>query len=341
MIRLGIILLFIVIGLCPLSIPRVSAQDVGEMRLVGGRVVNGTSGGNFVSDLLVVLHIKNMTVYEEIETKTDFDGYFYFDRIEYDPQIQYGVSVRYQGVLYGTDLDLSLGNPDPVQIFIYEAVTEETVLSVGKSSLLLPQVDNVGEMLYALEIVNVENDTDTTYVPGTDPMSLLRFGLPDRARDLRVDTRLMGADVLQVDRGFALTAPVPPGSHEVMFSYGFPYVGGQVALSRSLPYGAQSVRVLAPYGLMSIESEQLEGPEIVSIGDIPYVLFSGSGIERGERVFLDLSGIPQASWTEKARSWFGNARLEYAGPSALGVFMIVLIGFAIWRRSVLRKTDME
>ena len=67
--------------------------------------------------------------------------------------------------------------------------------------------------MYALEIVNVVNIGDRTYVPGPEPMNLLRFGLPAGSSELQIDTQLIAADALQVDRGFALTANVPPVEH--------------------------------------------------------------------------------------------------------------------------------
>ena len=336
----------LVAALWAFGAPTAGAQTPEGGRVVEGRLVNGTDGGSGLSGLTVVLHMESMTLHEDLETATDPEGRFRFDAIEYDPQTLYGVSVRYQGALYGSDLDLSAGDPPPVSLTAYEAVTDETALSVSKASLLLAQVDTVGQMLYALEIVNIKNDTDRTYVPGAEPMSLLRFGLPAAARDLQVDTLLMGADVLQVDRGFALTAPVPPGEHEVMFSYRFPYTGSGAVLSRSLPYGAESVRVLAPYGLVAVASEQLDGPEIVTIGDISYALLRGSDMSRGSRISVELAGLPQASLGERVTGRLGDVRLEYAAPLALGSLMISLIGFTVWRRVATRRagaalTDVE
>ena len=93
--------------------------------------------------------------------------------------------------------------------------------------------------MYALEIVNVVNASDRTYVPGAEPMNLLRFGLPPGAKGLQIDTSLVGADAIQVDRGFAVPANIPPGEHEVMFAYHFGYEGQSVTLDKSYLYGGR------------------------------------------------------------------------------------------------------
>ena len=132
--------------------------------------------------------------------------------------------------------------------------------------MLLAAVDAESQTLWALEIFEVVNDTDTTYVPGPEPMSLLRFGLPPGASDLEVNTRLLGADAIQVDRGFAVTSSVPPGAHEVMYAYSFPYTGDEMELSRSFPFGAAGLRFLAAPDVATIVSGDLEGPETVEVG---------------------------------------------------------------------------
>ena len=246
-----------------------NAQQPEEVRVVEGRVVNGTAGGDSVSDVAVMLHQESATRHDDLRSTTDNQGRFLFEEIVYHPDTTYGVSVVYQGGLYGSDLQLSEGSPPPVSLTVYEAADSQTSLTVSSASVLFAQVDGPTQTLWALEIVRVHNDTDRTYVPGPEPMRLLRFSLPPGTRGLQVDTDLMGSDVLQVDRGFALTASVPPGEHEVMYAYQFPYAGSVDVFVKSFPYGAGSVRVLAPTGLMQLSSELLEGPEIVTIGGRP------------------------------------------------------------------------
>ena len=314
------------------------AQAEDSARVVEGTVVNGTAGAHLPDELTVVLHKEGAARHDHLETSTDAEGRFRFEGIAFEPDLLYGVTVKHQAALYGTDLDLSQGSPAPVSLTVFEATDADTSLGVSAASILLAQADVVTQMMWALEIVKIVNDTDRTYVPGRGPMSLLRFGLPPGAESLQVDTGLLGADVLQVDRGFALTASVPPGEHEVMYAYRFPYFGNEATLSRSFPYGAANLRVLAPYEIAQLASQELEGPEAVTIGSRPYQLLTGADLPRGSRITLELGGLPRATFSERLGYRLRDLRLEYVAPMGLGLLMVILIGLALWRRSLSPRT---
>lgn len=310
---------------------KVQAQTSGAARVVEGSVVNLTLSGANVGGMNVVLHRVDSSGNYDIEVTTDPDGSFRFKAIEYDPRVSYGVSVVYQGGLYGTDLDLSEGSPEPIKLVVYDATSSDSVISVSSASILIASIDKTSQTISALEIVEIANDGDTTYVPGPEPMSLLRFGLPADTRALEVDSRLIGARALQVDRGFALNASVPPGKHSVMFAYNFPYFGDEVEFSRVLRYGAESVRVLAPFGVTRMSSQQLSAVQLVDIGGRPYHLLEGSGIPRGHRLTVVFGALPQSSLADDLRRQLSGIRLEFTAVLALGLLMASLITFALRR----------
>ena len=317
------------------SSPILLAQ--GRSVVVEGQVTNATPGGGSISGLTVVLHQESNTVHNDLDTTTDEQGRFRFDGIEYDPTIAYGVSIRYQGALYGIDLDLSTESPPPVTMTVYESVNSEDVLSASTASVLFAQADQSTQTISALEIVRIVNNTDRTYVPGPEPMNLMRFGLPPGAQGLQVDTRLAGADFVQVDRGFALLASVPPGEHEVMYAYQFPYSGKEVSFTKSFLYGVGNLRVLAPDEVMSLSSDQLGGPEAITIGERQYQLIQATDLPRGSSISLELKGLTQSSLSDSLSRRFRSVRFEYVAPVGLGGFMAILLGYALWRRSGQRR----
>ena len=258
-----------------------TADAQSALLTIEGTVRNGTVGGGDISGQPVMLHRVGVSRLEDISTITDESGAFRFDEVVYDPELRYGVSVRYQDAVYGTDLDLSNGSPDHVELTVYDATHDDTIVSAVSASLLLASADGSDQTVGALEIIRLANRSDRAYVPGSGVMELLRFGLPPGATDLTLDTFLIGADYVQVDRGFALLASVPPGEHEVMFSYRFPYESEQFALSKTYRYGAEKLRILAPEEVVSISSEMLGSPEPVQIGERQYQVIEAEGLERG------------------------------------------------------------
>ena len=310
----------------------VAAQETVQLREVTGKIINGTANSLPPFGLTLTLHKQTANTYEESTTTTDTKGNFSFENIPLDPQALYGVTVRYQGVVYGADIDLRPESPPPVTVTIYETSDDQSLLSVSSSSLLIPQVDKLSRDVYALEIVNVVNATDRTYVPGPEPMNLLRFGLPPGAKGLQIDTALVGADVIQVDRGFAVPANIPPGEHEVMFAYNFGYEGEAVTLDKSYLYGAEKARILVPYEIGDLSSVDFGDPGDVQIGDKHYQLIEVSDVPRQSRAALTISSLPQATLWDRTRAATTDVPYELAAPALLGLLMLSLIAIALARR---------
>ena len=308
------------------------AHAQSQLRTVEGVVQNATSGGGTVSEQTVTLHRVTSTGFDDLTTTTEGDGAFRFTDFEYSPAVSYGVSVRYQDAIYGTDLDLTSGSPEPVVLTVYDGTSDDGIVSAGSASLLLADADPSDQTLAALEIIRLVNRSDRAYVPGEGVMELLRFGLPPGASDLVLDTPLIGADYVQVDRGFALLASVPPGEHEIMFSYRFPYEASKFTLEKSYRYGAGKVRILAPEEVVSLSSSTLGPPSPVTIGERQYQVVEAEGLTRGAAVSIDLDGLPMASAGQRIGNRFPDLRFEYTAPAALVVLMIgLLIYGAVWK----------
>ena len=303
-----------------------------QLRTVEGIVQNATSGGGAVSDQTVTLHRVTSTGFDDLTTMTDGTGAFSFTDFEYNPAVSYGVSVRYQDAIYGTDLDLADGSPEPVTLTVYNGTSDDGIVSAGSASLLLADADPSDQTLAALEIIRLVNRSDRAYVPGEGVMELLRFGLPPGASDLVLDTPLIGADYVQVDRGFALLASIPPGVHEIMFSYRFPYEASRFTIEKSYRYGADKVRILAPEEVVSLSSPSLGPPSPVTIGERQYQVVEAEGLTRGAAVSIDLDGLPMTSAGQRIGNRFPDLHFEYAAPATLVVLMIgLLIYGAIWK----------
>lgn len=305
------------------------ANSQEDTRVLYGWVINGTKAMG-VEGLIVVLHENDINGRNERTATSGPSGAFQFE-ISYDAQISYGVSVKWMGALYGTDLDLSEGSPEPVTLTVYDATSDNGLLMGGMTSLLISDVDGPTETVWALEIVQIINESSLTYVPGPEPMNLLRFGLPPGAAELQVDTSIIGADFLQVDRGFALTAAVPPGEHNIMFAYNFPYSGNKASFVKTLRYGASHVRVLASVELAGLNVDGLQGGRVM-IGNREYNVYEIINVPRETTLSVVLSELPQASLIDLIGHRMKRLGFEYLAPIGLGVMLTAILGFSVWRR---------
>lgn len=311
--------------------PVASAQQ--QTFAIEGVIINGSIGGSVADGLTVTLHVDSAIGSENILTTSDDQGRFQFNDVLYEPESAYGVSLRFQGAVYGKDIDLADDSTDLVLITVYDATTDDAVVSVTSASLLFTEVNRASQTIVTLEIIRLLNASDTAYVPGNEPMQLLRFGLPPGATNLQLDTLLIGADFAQVDLGFALFASIPPGEHEIMFSYEFPYLDSEFTLEKSYRYGADTIRVLAPFETVAIRSDQLGPVESVTIGERPYQIIESGGIRRGEKITVQLGGLPSATAGDRVSRNLDGIRFEYVAPVALVMLMVSLLVYGgFWKR---------
>ena len=109
-IRISILLMLLAIACALLVATHATALAQQSPLSVSGQVVNGTPDSGSVVGLAVILHMQGADSYDNMETTTDDDGQFRFDGIVYDPALIYGVSVRHQDALYGTEVSLAERN---------------------------------------------------------------------------------------------------------------------------------------------------------------------------------------------------------------------------------------
>lgn len=311
----------------------VYATELGDgSTVIEGQVINGTNGSTDVSGITVVLHRVGTDDFHSRDAITDQYGFFKFDDVAYYDDSFYAVAVDYMGALYVEAVDFSRNLTDPVAVIIYDSIDNDEILSITSMEIMFSLADVDSRTIWAWEIVNISNISNTTYVPGRDPMNLLRFGLPSGSTGLYVDTDLLGSDVIQVDLGFGITASVPPGDHKVMYAYQFPYDGDSIVIEKSLTYGSDLVRVLALPDVGILSSNYLGTANLVDIGQHSYQLLSWEGQDRGSEISISIEGLPKPSTIDIAIKLLNFVQIQHFALAGMGTLMAGLIVGSFWRR---------
>ncbi|HCE75471.1 MAG TPA: hypothetical protein DEP04_02490, partial [Dehalococcoidia bacterium] len=222
-------------------------------------------------------------------------------------------------------------------IIIYDATNSDEIISVVNASFLFTDIDIEIQEILVMEMISLENNTDMTYKPGSGPMELLRFGLPDGVGKLVVDTGLRNADWIQVDRGFALIASVPPGTHELMYSYSLPYESSAINFSKNWRYGADNFRMVAPQGIFDFRMDLGSDVANKDIGGLIYQVQEVEGIGREQMMSVDIYNLSMPSIWQKSLRYFTTARYEYSGPIALSIILLIVGVAGIWKTMMVRR----
>ena len=285
--RAGAALLIASLGLF-LSVAATSnAQQ--EPALISGEVVNGTPGGEPHAERLVVLHVLMQDGDQDFRSvATDANGAFSFADVPVAEVLGYLLVATHRGVDY--TLEILPGEPlTGLELKIYETTDSLEDIGIVLDSVMIADWDVPNRTLSVLELVQLENNGSATFVPDLSQpasMAFLRFALPSDARDLQVQTQLPQGQVLQVDRGFAVTSAVPPGQHGMAFTYTAPYQGDRLDFSRRFSLGAQAFRILMPVDLGSATGSALSSGDNTRIGDTDYRVLQAEDILPAEPLTL-------------------------------------------------------
>jgi hypothetical protein len=309
------------------------AQSPNEL---SGTVTNGTAGEGAPVNLQVTLQFQAESdeVIERV-TLTEAGGAFNFVNLPPQGNLGYVVSATYLEVEY---TNRRLGEPlvEPLGVTIYELTNDFTVLYLLDDTLALTSADKKTRQIEVLEAVKLRNNSDRTFqtdVQTDGPMNLLRFTLPAGATDLDVETSLPGGHILQVNLGFALTTPIPPGEHDILYVYRAPYDGSSLEYEPHFPMGVESYRVMLPDGLARAESMGMQLADSATIGDRTFVMLESENVEVGGRVNFTMTGLPQPSLMQRAEKVTKSDGFQRGVlPGLAGLVFVGLVGFTLVRR---------
>ena len=292
---------------------------------IKGEVVNLTQGVGVGEMVSVALHVSSLDSPRQTQhTFTDSSSSFQFESVLYSPDNLYGLSTIYKGTVYVGDIVIESGSAKFTSLSVYDTSTDDDIIFLSKGSFSITGIDSLNRKISVLELATVSNDSKLTYVQGSGPMDLIRFGIPEGATNFVFDTLIPAAEYIQVDKGFALIASLPPGDHEIMYSYDIPYAGSQSEILKTWRYGAKSASILFPKGMVNLNAD-FETVNQDTIGEKVYTILESRNIKRGSETSISLTDLPTPKFLDRMSNQFGQMRYEYTGPVGL-LLALVAIG---------------
>ncbi|MEE8519296.1 MAG: hypothetical protein V3S98_09250, partial [Dehalococcoidia bacterium] len=283
---------------------------------------------------------EGVTSFDRVSTTPEPNGAFEF-AFSAAPSRTYFVSVEYQGARYSDSRETGTVDQS-VFLEVFDSTDDPSVLSFESYSVIVTGALPSEGFLEILERAVIRNTSDFTLVP--DPqaenpamLSFLRFGLPPGFYNLNVRSNLVGGDVLEVDRGFALTTPIIPSRdepHQVEFDYRLNYDESTLDLSRTMRFGAGSFRFVVPDDTARPAAPQLEDLGVADLSGRLLRLLESQDIAEGQVIELTVSGLPLPSFWSRASDELSNWYFRYAVPGFIGVALALLVGLVIRKRRV-------
>ena len=303
---------------------------------IEGKVVNGTTyGGNPEGINVRIRYLSGDGNVIELESRTGPNGEFEFPNISGNSILFYTLETIYLDVPYKIEVDpKQFGGP--TELVVYDVMDSFEQLTVLDHSVVVTDADRVNQKLHILEAVKVENPGERTFFIPTNtsnPMNLLRFSLPIGALDLEVESSSGGGHVIQIDLGFALTIPVPPGESEILFTYTAPYKNGIWEYRPAMIRGANTYRFMIKKGIGLLSKGAFAEQGEVNVGNEVYHLFQQENLDVGERLDINVSALPKLKFSDHL-SKIVSSRNIFLGviPGIAGLAFLVLLWIGIYRR---------
>ncbi len=344
-----LVLCLLLIGLALHGVDPIAAQGLDTFA-VKGRVSNGTSRGPVPSNLPITLHAVAQEVgrVATYNTTTDEEGKFTFEAVApLGSDGSYVLVMDYADMRYIELLD-SAALAEPAGLTVYETTRDIEVIQIDRQAMIIADINETDREVRALEVLSVSNTSDRTLLPEltniTNPadINFLRFSLPTNASELSVQSTLPGGDIIPMGTGFAVTAPVLPGEHELTYTYKFPYQGDSVTFNQRLIQGAEQYQVLAPVSLSQIQVSPLEPKPRIDVSGTAYLVWEATEIPPGRGVSLQITHLPQPGvWTRFVKQVKDGDIWLTVIPVLLGVALAAVLFWAWFRapRTVAAVTE--
>ena len=97
--------------------------------------------------------------------------------------------------------------------------------------------------------------------------------MPKRYKSLSVESQLPEGNILEIETGFAMTNPIPPGSHSILIGYQAEYKEDNLKFPLRLPFGANEIKILIPKDKGIIKNKYFQQTENVIINQNTFLSF--------------------------------------------------------------------
>ena len=305
-------------------------ENTGSIVILGA-LINNTNPETDLSSIEVFMSVPDATKPPSVAV-TGTDGGFRF--VSEEPVLNenlYVFTVVYENAVYGTSVTgEQIFSNKPILIEVYNSTSDQNVLRVLNHSVFIGAIDKINMRIRVLEMQTLYNDSFSTYIPGDSPMSLVRFGLPSGFEKLSLDTVLKFSEVFEVNNGFALNTSVPPGEHEVLYSYDLNYKNKELFMGRSLPYPIEIFRMMVPANIGELDFKGDGSKTIVDVQGKTYQLLEKKELLSTDEINIVYRGLPEPSIYQRFANLLSYKYLIKMAPLFLAVSLFLIIVFSVW-----------
>lgn len=336
----GVIATVALATILPAAFLHANSQAQSTPSTISGTILNGTAGATLPQDLevfLLVIDEQQEAIIERISANVDQDGRF-----------EVNAPTLSDGQFYRVVADDGIYTPykdivDPAAhtetfLTVFDSTTSLDDISIKSYGVVLPRIEPADNSIAVLAAISFTNKGDKVYVadladPALTGLKLLRFNLPEGYEALSVESDLPSGNVMEINTGFALSNPVPPGEWNLIVSYTATYEENTLRYPFRLPFGADRVSFLLPDGKGELAGRGLTKGDTAILNDITYIQYEGTDYPRGSELDITITGLPEPGVSSQLLAFVSSGQFQVAIAVSVALLLAgSLAAFLLLRR---------
>ncbi len=239
----------------------IGQSNIGKIK---GQVIDKKQNASLPQQLVVLQIHRPGENAQRRETVTDDTGTYTFDNLSTTFDVHYTVSTTYEGEEYiERDIVLSEWLPNlTVNIEIAAFTDDPSQVKIRQHTVIIgpPPADHAPDgAVSVLELIQVENTGESTFQTSIANQSVgVYFNLPNGYENVQIDQSAKQELAVAANQLIA-NQPLPPGTHQVGYSYLMHTVDSDLVLSRKLTFDTAQLYVFISDGMPFVPQSSILG----------------------------------------------------------------------------------
>lgn len=285
-------------------------------------VANGTANGTtVVGDAATLQVFHHQELRESFETGVGETGEAVFENVPIGAHLVAVARVKHQNMAFrGGPVSLaSTGTEYSTSVQVYDVSSDASPLSVGTHHITIT-VDDTS--LRFTEYMQLRNGSDMAITGSrrdaqNKPM-VIEIMLPAGATDLTPSAYFEGSALVATDTGFYDTLAVPPGEHQITFSYRLDIDHPAADIVKEISLPTSELALFWEGGRAQVTGLGEPDERLTNAQGVPVEYYQRHNVQAGDRISFQVSGLNVKP--SDADTWI-----------ALAVAFAVVVAIALWR----------
>jgi hypothetical protein len=178
------------------------------------------------------------------------------------------------------------------RVTVYDVSTDTSKLSIGTHHIMIAVRDGTLEFTEYMQLNNA-SDRAVTGAPRDDQNRpvVLEVKLPEGFQDLATSGYFEQPALVVTADGFYDTMAVPPGEHQVTFSYRLAIHSGTVKIAKQITLPTTELTIFWQQGQGRLEGLGEPAARMTNAQGVPVEYYSRSVLQPGDRVAFQIAGF--------------------------------------------------